>query len=195
VGGGLYAGIMVSLGDGQEHDSDPAWDSAEAEALYEIREREVIHAFYTRDEQGIPNAWVTRIRESMARLMPCISTNRAACEYTEKLYFPAASAYHARGDDKGKIGVGLANWRHTLEQKWAMIRFGEVKFETDGDQHVFEVQMYLDDHDPLAMRVELYPNDVNGTATEREEMERVQQLVGVTNGDAYRAAVPAAKPA
>lgn len=40
-----------ALGDGQEHDNDPAWDAIEAEALYDLLEREVIPEFYTRDEQ------------------------------------------------------------------------------------------------------------------------------------------------
>jgi len=59
-----------ALGDGREHGDDRAWDAIEAEALYELLEREVIPAFYARDEQGIPGAWVTRLRESMARLTP-----------------------------------------------------------------------------------------------------------------------------
>jgi len=184
-----------ALGDGQEHDSDPAWDAAEADALYDLLEREVIPEFYTRDEQGIPGAWVTRMRESMARLTPRFSTNRAVCEYTERHYLPAASAYRARAADKGKIGVDMVDWRHALDQKWTALRFGEVMLETEGEQHVFEAQVYLDELDPEAVRVELYANGVNGNAQERVEMKRVRQLVGATNGYVYRAAVPAARPA
>ena len=36
-------------GDGREHDHDPAWDAAEAEALYSLLEQEVAPAFYDRD--------------------------------------------------------------------------------------------------------------------------------------------------
>ncbi len=57
-----------ALGDGQEHGDDPAWDAAEAEALYGLLEREVIPEFYARDHNGIPTAWVKRMRESMAQL-------------------------------------------------------------------------------------------------------------------------------
>jgi starch phosphorylase len=186
-----------ALGDGQEHGDDPAWDTAEADALYELLEREVIPEFYTRDEQGIPAAWVNRMRESMAQLTPRFSTNRAVREYTEQHYLPAASAYRERSADKGAIGVALVDWRHTLEQKWAALRFGEVKVESDGEQHVFEIQVYLDDLDldPEMVRVELYANGVNGAAAERVEMQRVRQLVGAANGYAYRAEVPAARPA
>jgi starch phosphorylase len=184
-----------ALGDGQEHDSDPAWDALEAEALYTLLEREVIPEFYTRNEQGIPDAWVTRMRESMARLTPHFSTNRAVREYTERHYLRAASAYLARAADKGAIGVDIVNWRHTLDQKWAALRFGEVKLETDSERHAFEVQMYLDDIDPEAVRVELYADGTNGAAPARVEMKRVRQLVGATNGYAYRAGVPLARPA
>ena len=55
----------------------PFWDAIDAEALYDLLEREVIPEFYTRDDQGIPSAWVARMRESMARLTPRFSTNRA----------------------------------------------------------------------------------------------------------------------
>ena len=184
-----------ALGDGQEHDDDPAWDATEAEALYDLLEREVIPEFYTRDEQGIPGAWVARMRESMARLTPRFSTNRAVREYTERHYLPAASAYLERAADKGAIGVDMVNWRHALEQKWAALRFGEVKVETDGGQHVFEVQVYLDDLDPKTVRVELYANGVNGSAPERVQMQRVRQLDGATNGYVYRSSVSAARPA
>jgi starch phosphorylase len=184
-----------ALGDGLEHDHDPAWDAIEAQALYDLLEREVIPEFYTRDEQGIPTAWVARMRESMARLTPHFSTNRAVCEYTEQHYLPAASAYRERAAEKGAVGEDIVNWRHALELKWTTLRFGEVKCETDAEQHVFEVQVYLDDLDPEAVRVELYANGVDGSAPERVEMQRVRQLVGAANGYVYRAEVPSARPA
>jgi starch phosphorylase len=184
-----------ALGDGQEHGDDLAWDAIEADALYDLLEREVIPEFYTRDEQGIPGAWVNRMRESMAQLTPRFCANRTVCEYTEQHYLPAASAYLERAADKGEAGVQAINWRHALEQKWAALRFGEVKVETNGEQHVFEVQMYLDDLDPESVQVELYANGVNGAPAVRVQMKRVRQLVGAINGYAYRAEVSAARPA
>ncbi|MGD1078360.1 MAG: alpha-glucan family phosphorylase [Candidatus Sulfotelmatobacter sp.] len=49
-----------ALGDGQEHGDDPAWDAVEAGALYDVLKREVIPEFYTRNQSGIPTAWVAR---------------------------------------------------------------------------------------------------------------------------------------
>jgi starch phosphorylase len=135
------------------------------------------------------------MRESMARLTPRFSTNRAVCEYTEQYYLPAAAAYCERAADNGALGVALVNWRHALGQKWNALRFGEVKVKTDGEQHFIDAQVYLDELDPESVRVELYANGVDGVAAERVEMQRVRQLVGAANGYAYRAEVPAIRPA
>ena len=116
-----------ALGDGQEHGDDPAWDAAEAEALYDLLEREVIPEFYTRDEQGIPTAWVARMRESMARLTPHFSTNRAVREYTEQHYLPAASAYRAAGcrQRRDRRGVGQLAARAGTKMGRAALRRSE----------------------------------------------------------------------
>jgi starch phosphorylase len=184
-----------ALGDGQEHGDDPAWDAAEAETLYDRLEREVIPEFYTRDDEGIPTAWVARMRESMARLTPRFSATRTVREYTEQHYLPAAAACRLRAADKGAAGRQMVEWRHRLEQKWASVRFGEVTVETKGGQHVFDVQVYLDDLDPNTLRVELYADGANGGSPERLEMKHVGRLAGALGGYTYRVAVPAARPA
>jgi len=183
-----------ALGDGREHGDDPAWDAAEAEALYDLLEREVIPEFYTRDENGIPTAWVKRMRESMARLTPRFSASRAVREYTEQHYLPAASAFRGRAADKGAVGRQMVNWRHALEQKWAMLHFGEVKVETRGEQHDFEVQVYLNDLSPDAVQVELYADGVMGGAPVREEMKLVYRPDGASDCYGYSVAVSAVRP-
>jgi starch phosphorylase len=184
-----------ALGDGNEHGDDPAWDATEAEALYERLEREVIPEFYARNEKGIPTAWVKRMRESMARLTPRFSADRAVREYTEEHYLPAAAACQSRVANKGAIGKQMVDWRHGLEQKWAGLRFGQLGVETKGQQRVFNVQVYLDDLDPKAVQIELFADAVNGGIPERQEMKLVRPLVGATGGYDYSAAVSVARPA
>ena len=156
---------------------------------------EVIPEFYARDERGIPTAWVARMRESMARLTPRFSADRAVREYTEQHYLPAAAAYRARAAGKGAPGGQIVEWRHTLEKEWAKLRIGEVKVETGGERHVFEVQVFLDDLDPDAARVELYADGVARRGPVRLEMKRVRRLAGAPGGYAYSAEAPARRPA
>jgi starch phosphorylase len=183
-----------ALGDGREHGDDLAWDAVEAEALYGLLEREVIPEFYTRNEQGIPTAWVARMRESMAQLTPRFSANRTVREYTEQHYLPAASMYRERAAGKGAMGVQLLNWQRAMEQDWSNLRFGEMKVATDGENHVFEVQVYLGGLDPDSVRVELFADGLNGGEPVRQEMRRGGQLVGA-NGTIYSTQVPKTRPA
>jgi starch phosphorylase len=184
-----------ALGDGQEHHDDPAWDAAEAEALYGLLEREVIPEFYARDGQGVPTAWLARMRKSMATLTPRFSAGRAVREYTEQHYLPAAAAYRERSAGKGAAGKQMMDWQHAIEKAWPALRFGEMKVETNSGQHAFEVQVYLNGLDPNAVRVELYADGAGGGALVRQEMERVNQSVDASRDSAYRAQVPGARPA
>ncbi len=183
-----------ALGDGHEHGDDPAWDAAEATALYERLEREVIPEFYTRNEKGIPTAWVARMRESMAQLTPRFSANRAVCEYTEQHYLPAAAAYHSRVANKGAIGKQMVDWRHSLDQKWATLHLGAVKVETRDGKHIIEVQVGLHGLDPKAVRVELYADGIKGSPPVRQEMTCLHPLSDESGGYVYSATVSAARP-
>ena len=184
-----------ALGDGKEHGEDPAWDRAEAEALYTLLEREVIPEFYNRDEQGIARGWVAKMRESMARLTPQFSANRTVREYTEKHYLPAADAYCRRASDNGKFGADLLAWQQELRTHWSNLRFGGVQVDTDDRNHAFEVQVYLDELNPEAVQVELYADTHDSGEPTRVPMTRGQSLVGAIGGYLYTASVPATRPA
>lgn len=63
---------------------------------------------HRRDEQGIPKAWVARMRESMAY----------------------------RAADDGALGRGSVDWHRALEHRWSALRFGELRVGDAGDQRV-----------------------------------------------------------
>jgi len=182
-----------ALGDMREHGDDPAWDAAEAEALYRLLEREIVPEFYSRDEHGIPRGWVARMRESMARLTPLFSTNRVVRQYTEEHYLSAASAFKDRAKNQGALGVDLVKWKAEVAKRWPMLRFGSATVAQQDGQFLFDVQVYLDDLDPEAVNVELYSEGQNGDAPVRHPMNRGERLVGSVNGFLYTARIPATR--
>jgi starch phosphorylase len=131
----------------------------------------------------------------MARLTPQFSANRAVREYTEQHYLPAAAAFRLRTVDKGATGRQIVDWRHRLDEKWASLHFGEVKVETRGDNHEFEVQIWLNDLDPNAVRLELYADGLKGGAPVVQEMKRSDESGGAPGGHIYTAAVSAVRSA
>jgi starch phosphorylase len=134
------------------------------------------------------------MRESMARLTPRYCAERAVREYTENHYLSGAKTYLARSADKGVVGSQIVDWKLSLEQKWATLRFGDLKVETKDGQHIFEVQIYLNELEPKAVQVEVYANGLNGEPPVRQEMKCVRPLVGAAGGYAFRAAVLATRP-
>jgi starch phosphorylase len=184
-----------ALGDGREHGDDPAWDAAEAEALYELLEREVISEFYARDGEGIPTAWVARMRNSMASLTPRFSAERAVRQYTAQHYLPAAAAYRERAANQGAVSGQVVDWRHAVDRTWGSLRFGGLRVETNADHHLFEVELFLNDLDPSAARVDLYANGIDGGDSVRVEMTCARPLPDASRPSVYRATVPAARPA
>jgi starch phosphorylase len=184
-----------ALGDGREHGDDPAWDAIDANALYELLEQKVVPEFYTRNAEGIPAAWVARMRESMAQLTPRFSTNRTVREYTERHYLPAATEYRARAAGKGASGRELIDWERSLHQHWDSLRFGALRVEGGAGHHAIEVEVLLGDMDPGAVRVELYADPTDGGDPVRQEMAAGPVSTGAPRRCLYHATVPATRPA
>ena len=165
-----------ALGDGREHGEDPAWDAAEAEALYALLEHEVIPQFYERKDAGIPANWVARIRQSMARLTPAYSASRTVREYTENHYLPAAASLAARSDQHGKLGVEISAWQHKVADEWGTISFGPLQVESADARHHFQAAVNLGGLDPNTVRVELFGDGREGEEPVRVPMERGARL-------------------
>jgi starch phosphorylase len=183
-----------AIGDGKEHGDDPAWDAAEAEALYNLLENEVVPEFYSRNESGIPVAWVERMRKSM-QLATRFSATRTVREYAEQHYLPAAAAYLDRSAGKGDLGARIVNWTTELERKWSHLRLGDMNVETINGVHLFELQVFFGEMDPKSVRVQLYAAEVGLEPAVLQEMIQERQLPDEQGGCLYHGSVPSSRPA
>ncbi len=184
-----------AIGDGLEHGDDPSGDATDAEALYHVLEREVIPEFYARDDGSIPRRWVTRMRESMARLTPTFSTNRAVRQYTEEHYLSASAAFRKRAQNRGSLGADLAAWHAELAKNWSAVRFGAATVQQQGEQCLFQVQVFLGDISGDAVTVELYADAQKDAAPVVLPMNLGEGSADAKNGFIYSALVPTTRPA
>ncbi len=183
-----------ALGDSREH-PEPEWDRREAEALYDLLEPDIVPAFYTRDAQGIPRAWVARIRASMAGLAPQFSSNRMVRDYVEQLYLPAAAAFQRRWAQGSHLAKELYTWQRQPEAHWHEVHFGNLDTSQEQDHWAFHVQVYLGEVAPSWVRLELYADAMDGEDPVRQEMRQGDRITGAVNGYVYHATVPASRPA
>lgn len=184
-----------ALGDGREHDDDPEWDAAEADALYRILEEEVVPAFYDRNSEGLPVQWLSRVRQSMTTLTSRFSAHRAVREYTKEYYLPAASAYAARRDNGSALGIKMTGWRRELEQNWSSMSFGALRVESNGKRHLFRVEVDFGKVDPGTVQVELYADPVGEGTCFRRPMNRKKSIAGFAAKFEFTAEAATTRPA
>ncbi|HUE67530.1 MAG TPA: alpha-glucan family phosphorylase [Candidatus Acidoferrum sp.] len=65
-------------------------DLAEAEGLFRLLEREVVPAYYDRDESGVPRRWVEMMKASIRNVVTQFSARRMVIDYFNTAYAPGA---------------------------------------------------------------------------------------------------------
>lgn len=81
-----------------QHLLDPAAeDRADAEALYQLLEKEVVPLYYQRDRSGLPRDWIRLVKEGIGSIVPVFCTRRMLKEYIEQMYLPAAQTVKDKG--------------------------------------------------------------------------------------------------
>jgi starch phosphorylase len=94
IGDGWWAeGFTGANGWQIESSSNPvdheAKDWADAQAMYQLIEEQLVPAFYDRDARGIPRAWLRVVRESIRTVLPRFSARRMVKDYVREMYAPA----------------------------------------------------------------------------------------------------------
>jgi starch phosphorylase len=184
-----------AIGDGREHGNDLAWDSAEAETMYAMLEHEVIAEFFQRQANGLPTRWLTRVRESMARLTPVFSASRAMRQYTEDHYLEAAQRFSARAEIKSALGERLESWCARVSKEWPGLHFDAMKAEQREGKLVLEVRLLNGALKPEDLDVEIYANPVHPGDACCWPMSVVSDVAQGAGGRLYRAEVSGERPA
>jgi glycogen phosphorylase len=63
-------------------------DDADANALYELLENEVVPRFYERSTKGVPTRWMPMVKQSIGTVLPRFSTRRMVKDYIDRAYAP-----------------------------------------------------------------------------------------------------------
>ena len=77
---------------GEVDPDNAAQDARHAAALFDLLEQEVLPAFYDRDQDGLPRAWLERIRASIRTLAPAFGAGRMLEDYVHEIYAPTQAS-------------------------------------------------------------------------------------------------------
>ena len=78
-----------AIGDREPDGDESAQDEADATALYQLLESEIVPRFFDREPSGVPSAWMATMRASIGAALWEFSTARMLSEYVDRLYLPA----------------------------------------------------------------------------------------------------------
>ena len=169
----LNGGLNLSILDGwwdEWYDGNNGWaipsadgvedpdkrDDIEANALYDLIEKEVAPRFYDLDGEGVPTRWIEMVRHTLKSLGPKVLSTRMVREYVERLYAPAAVASRAMNDSY-EGAAELAAWKARVVEDWSSVHIDHV--ETEGLSDAPELGGGMDLH-VFASLGSLSPDDV-----------------------------------
>jgi glycogen phosphorylase len=85
-----------AIGEEHEYGNPSEQDWRDVESLYVQLEQDIVPRYYSRDEGGVPAAWVATMKESIRSATPQFSMRRQVKEYTRRFYLPAIESMVAR---------------------------------------------------------------------------------------------------
>ena len=150
-----------TIGQGEEYSDLRYQDWVEANALYDVLEKEIIPLFYDRGSDSLPRGWLAKMKSSMSQLCPVFNTNRMVREYTESFYMPAFRQSEKLQEDDRKELRQLSSWQSKLVEAWKEVRILDVsslvpdKAEVGSELEV-DVYVHLGNLLPSDVLVEMY---------------------------------------
>ena len=104
---------------------DPnAYDRAVTMALLE---GEILPTYMDRNDEGVPVAWVNRMKASMASIIPKFSARRMVSDYADNFYEPAMKDAVALRESNYRPLFALADLAETIRARWSDIAMERVR--------------------------------------------------------------------
>jgi starch phosphorylase len=123
-----------TIGAGEVYQEPAYQDTVESKAIYNLLEKEIVPLFYTRCADGLPRAWIRRIKESMKWITPSFNTHRMVAEYTTKFYNPAAKQWKYLTAQAMSRVKAFADWKARIKGAWSNLAIKDVKASISNGQ-------------------------------------------------------------
>jgi len=105
-----------AIGDRSPYSEDQ--DDLHASDIYSQLENEIVPMYYRNREEGVPVAWMTRVKQSLMTVSPQFNSQRMIGDYNSRLYEPAHQAYLKVRQDNFQYPREKALWTSKVERVW-----------------------------------------------------------------------------
>ncbi|MFA5973517.1 MAG: alpha-glucan family phosphorylase [Lentimicrobiaceae bacterium] len=167
-------------------------DELDAETIYNILEDEIIPAFYERDNDGVPHAWVKYIKNTISGIAPHFTMKRQLDDYYEKYYLKLAQRSALLKEDDNAALRSLASWKFRMIRNWEGIEVVDIIFPNPstqvinlGDIFVAELILNLGDIAPDDIMAEMISGQKTNDNMIEPQAIREMQLAKVDGNAAH----------
>lgn len=131
-----YVRTGWAIGHGEMYEDSEYQDEIEANALYDLLEKEVVPLFYDRDADALPRRWIAKMKDAIRLNCPFFNTARMVGEYAQRAYFPASDRYHTLTAENYAPAKELADWKTKLNESWYNIKIKDIDISSNTDVKV-----------------------------------------------------------
>ena len=176
--------VGFKIGTGEEYDNAQVQDHFEAEALYDVLEREVVPMFYDRNDNDLPERWIAYMKNAICMAGREFAAQRMLREYTNRFYIRAMEAAEKLRADGYRLNREVTAWVDRISQSWDSIAIEDVELSDVGET------VHVGQRIPVRIRLrlgEIRPEDVDveivsGPLGSREELVQFSPAVAQLNG-------------
>lgn len=153
---GYHAFAGWALPEKRAFENQNLQDDVDAETIYNMLEYEIVPAYYSFNDQGVPVEWISRVKNTMVKIAPEFTMKRQIDDYYEKFYskLVARNKYLVNNDfEKTKE---LAAWKNKMREEWDNIEVINYSFEKTKEN------IYKSGHDykaEIALHVKSIPTE------------------------------------
>ncbi|MCZ6698158.1 MAG: alpha-glucan family phosphorylase, partial [Planctomycetota bacterium] len=156
-----------AIGDDRSYDDQEYQDRVDAASLLDQLESELVPTFYDRGSDGLPRAWIRRMKASMRVCCGRFSANRMVREYVDRLYAPTLARAAKLSADGFAGAKALAAWKQRITDRWEQVQIVDVSTDNGGTQPVggalaVHARVQLGEVSPSDVSVEIYHGSLAG---------------------------------
>ncbi|MCU0378117.1 MAG: alpha-glucan family phosphorylase [Bacteroidales bacterium] len=108
-------------------------DDVDAETIYNMLEYEIVPAYYSRDDDGIPREWTSYIKNTMVKVAPEFTTRRMLDDYLGKFYKKLHERSKRITTNNYALARELADWKNEMSRAWDEIEVLKYDLHNAGE--------------------------------------------------------------
>ncbi len=150
-----------SIGGETDYGDEKIQDYYDVRSLYRTLEEQLVSLFYERDNQGIPQGWVARMKDSLVSCTAQFSTSRMVMDYVRQSYIPAAEKRQRARQDNWQAVRDFVQYKRSLLKRWYHMTDTSLQVIRENECVDIRAGLYLGLLRPEEVKVELFMR-VNG---------------------------------